>query len=440
MASQTYMTDLPAYRQPALASWRNPQSERLPYLALLMFLFIVLATGSAAKFPWNYVVKISGVILVLAYAVRSILARSSVSPEVFLYAAWIVWSTTGLIAGANQQLYRTSAGTVVQIWILLLLMAGYTNSRKVLSFNLFAFLLGAFFVWVNGLITGSFSQALESGRRATGMSMDPNGFGWLMIVATVAMAYFWMLPSRLGMFKYVLLVLGMAAAGVATILSGSRFSILGLTVFYTLWIWMCYRKEMFRRPSVLMVVVLGLALGGVGLVHLASRTVAGTRMRSTWQRLTGHTTYSGDAGRIDIYREGLAILARHPLFGVGLNNFRLHSSWGNVAHSEFLEVAADTGLPGFAIYFTIYFLMWRRAGKIAKHSQDPHAVKIAKLIRVYILVMLFIGLGATHYYSKTAWIVLGGFMGFSHALWQQIRAQSPVAGWQPGLAYEGYAA
>lgn len=399
------------------------QGERLPYLAFLIFIFIVLATGSAAKYPWNYIVKVSGIVLVLAYAIRSLMARTSLSPEVLLYLGWIMWSMTGLIAGANLTIYRVGLVTVFQIWVLLAVIAGYTNCRRVLSFNLFAFLVGSFIVWFSGVATGSFGEALVTDVRATGMSMDPNGFGWLMIVATVTMAYFWMLPSRLGPAKYVLLAMGMTGAGAATILSGSRFAIVGMTLFYLFWIWLCYRREIFKRPSVLAMVLLGLALGVSGFAYLAGRTVAGERLQKTWRRLSGQVTEGGDAGRIAIYKDALSVVGQHPVFGVGLNNYRLHSPGLTVAHSEYTEIAADTGVPGFVIYFAIYLILWRRAGKIAKHSPDPYAVKTARLMRAYLITMLLIGLGTTHYYNKTAWIIMGAFVGYSHTLWRQIRAQ-----------------
>ena len=101
---------------------------------------------------------------------------------------------------------------------------------------------------------------------------------------------------------------------------------------------------------------------------------------------------------------------------MGLNNFRLRSSVHRPAHSEYAEVAAATGLPGVVIYFAIYFLLWRRAGKVAKYSTDPSAVRIARLIRVFMLTVLFVGLGAPNYYSKPAWILLGSFIGYTYAV------------------------
>jgi len=348
---------------------------------------------------------------------------------------------TGLIAGAHPVLYRISLETVFQIWLMVVILAGYTTSRRTLSLNLLALMLGAMWVWFGGVRTGSYQSALTMGTRAKGLAaMDTNEFGWLLIVATVTMAYFWMQPTRFLLVRNTVLACLMTAAGVGIVLSGSRFSILGAIVFYFLWIWVCYRKEVLRRPSVLIVIFLALSLGGAGFIALASRTVAGKRLHKTWMRLTGQTAAGGSAGRIDIYKESVGIISSHAVFGVGLNNFRLHSSSGSVSHSEFTEIASDTGLPGFAIYFSIYLILWRRAGKIIKYSNDPAAVRISKLIRVYIMVMLFVGLGVPHYYNKIAWIMMGGFAGFTRSVWRELKVRLPHMERYPMLAYEGYAA
>ena len=440
MTNQAYtIRETYSFHGRQLPAWQE-EREKLPFLAFLVFIFIAVATGSAARFPWNYIVKISGAVLLAAFAIRWLTARIRLAPEVFLYLLWGIWSSAAMIAGANYALYVMSAGTVFQIWLLLVIIAGYTNNGRVLSFNLLAFLCGAAVVWLSGALSGSFESALEMQTRATGRSMDPNGFGWLMIVATVAMAYFWMLPTRWSMLKHATLATGMVSAAAAAVFSGSRFGILGMVLFYAVWLWFCYRGELFRRARVLLVAVLAASVGGFAFVSLIQRTTAGARLHETWLRLTGRTTTGGSAGRIEIYQEALSVIARHPLFGVGLNNFRLHSTHGAVAHSEFTEVAADTGIPGAMIYFTIYYLMWRRAGRIAKYSPDPGAVRIAKLVKAYLVVMLFIGLGAPHYYSKTAWIILGSFIGWSQAAWGKLREQIASSQWGHTRAYEGHAA
>lgn len=392
-----------------------PEAQRMSFLAIPVLAFVVLVVSSASKYPWNYIIQISGAVLAMWFLIRSITARIRLSPEVVMYLAWLLWSMTALIAGANLALYKTSAITIFKMLVLIFIVSGFTSSRKTLTLNMAAFAIGSFLLLSNGVLTGSFNVALEEGGRATGMAMNPNGFGRIMVSATAVLAYFWMMPSRFGMFKYVLVTLGMLATGMGTILSGSRFAILGLATFYLLWIWICYRKEVLRRSSVLLVVVLGLSLGSVGFVSMIGRTAAASRFEQTWRRLTGQTVSGGSAGRIQVYKEAALVIVHNPIFGVGLNNFILYSSMGNVAHSEYTEIAADTGIPGAVIYFMIYVLLWRRAGKIAKLSPDPCAVRIAKLIRVFLLVTLFLGLGAPNYYSKPTWILLASFIGYTSA-------------------------
>jgi probable O-glycosylation ligase (exosortase A-associated) len=71
--------------------------------------------------------------------------------------------------------------------------------------------------------------------------------------------------------------------------------------------------------------------------------------------------FESEEGRIEIWKRGLGYVAQHPVTGVGNSNFlvaertisaraREDNFAGKVSHNSFVEVAAETGLPGFALY------------------------------------------------------------------------------------------
>ncbi|MCX5672492.1 MAG: O-antigen ligase family protein [Planctomycetota bacterium] len=404
-----------------------PRSS-LPFTALWVGPFILLAVTLSPLEYWNWVVFGLGVLLAGAYLAYSIRARVLPNAEMILYIVWVTWALTGVFVAVSGYLFWSQWATIFQIWVLLVIISGLTFAQRLLSFNLFWFLVGAFLVGGYSFVTGEFRRAAAGGeeQRVAGLAMNANTFGWIMLLATVAMAYFWMLPTRARALKYTVLSLGMAAAGVATVLSGSRKALVGFAVFYVLWLWFCYRRDALRRP-VVMAMALGLLLVGALLtVQFAREMPVGQRFQETWDAFTGKRMGGGGLNRLELYRVAWGLLLKNPVVGVGMDNFRVYSG-GSVAHSEYAEIAADTGLVGFVLYFAIFVVLWRRCGRIIKEHPDPVAVRVAGLARALLIVVMILNLGRYNYTDKPAWIVFGSLIGYTSAVWQSWRAQQASA-------------
>src|SRR5262249_52514347 len=118
------------------------------------------------------------------------------------------------------------------------------------------------------------------------------------------------------------------------------------------WVWTS------PRPAVGMVTAF-LLLIGVGVGVFSSPTLR-ERFESSW-------TPEGSGDRAALWRTGLRAVAAHPVVGLGLGRFhpsdfsppglRVHDAAEAVkAHDQYLTVAAETGLPGAALF--VLFLLW----------------------------------------------------------------------------------
>lgn len=373
-------------------------------------------------------VKGLGILLGGAYLAYSIRARVLPNLEMIIFITWVAWALTGAFVAESGYLFWSQWATIFQIWVLLVIISGLTFAQRLLSFNLVWFLVAAFLLGGYSFVTGEFRRAATEGtvERVAGLAMNANQFGWIMLLATVAMAYFWMLPTRARALKYTVLSLGMAAAGVATVLSGSRKALIGLAVFYVLWLWFCYRRDALRRPVVMAMALGVLAVGALLMAQFAREMPVAQRFQETWDAFTGKRVGGGGMNRLDLYGIAWRLFLKSPVVGVGMDNFRLYSG-GAVAHSEYAEIAADTGLVGFVLYFAVFVVLWRRCGRIIKEHPDPLAVRVAGLARALLIVVMILNLGRYNYMDKPAWIVFGSLIGYTSAVWQSWRAQQASA-------------
>ena len=394
----------------------EPEAEKLSLFSVLVGPFIVATCSGVAYLPgWNYLIKGMGAVLAIAFVIRSLRAGVRPSTEVFLYGLWVVWCMTGVLTSVQGIVFRETWMSVFQIFVLILIISGFVDSRKALTFNLVAFFLGAAIAGTYSVITGEYQRFEVAGTEEAraGSFLGSNGFGYLMLLATVVMAYLWMLPTRFKRAKIVLLSGGIITAALFAISSGSRKAILSLGLFYISWAWFCYRKEVFRRPLVFLAALLALGVGGVKFVSMIQESPVAERFAETWAEARGRQLGGGGVDiRLTLYREAFSVFKRHPIIGAGLNQFRFHSSTGMVTHSDFMGVITNTGLLGFLLYFGIFAALWWRAGSIIKNTRDPTVEKIAQLIRVMIIVVLAMALGRSNYRTKEFWVLVASFIGW----------------------------
>ena len=415
---------------------RSP-AGRLPWYLLPVAVFVVAATSVSGVYPLNYLVKAFGVIMVVAYLLNSIIARAYPSAEVVLYVAWLAWSLVGVAVAASGAVFWSTWITCFQIWALLVVIAGFTSSRTMLSANLLAFLVGVAIVGVASMVDPTY-QFSDNPERVTGLGRDENEFGRMMVLATIVLAYFWMV-RRSGWLRYFVLLPAMAVCAWMVLRSGSRFGILSLLLFYGLWLWFYWRREASRRRYLVLPVLAGVVLGGALIFWYGAETEAVKRLGGTWAWLHGAATVGqGTAGRLEIYRMAWRVIAENPVLGVGLGNFRLAAMTTMVTHSDYTGVAAETGLVGFVLYMPIYIVLLRRGWLIARASDDPQVKYTALLIQAVCIVFLFVGIGNPNQANKVSWIFLGPFIGYSNVVWYSLRERVAKARALGAVAMRGY--
>ena len=411
-----YSPDLEEY------DWVGQQRERLPMLSFLIGFFIIVTVSLATRSGWNLAVKGIGVVLVFSSLLSLLRSRISLAPEVIIYIVWMGWSIMGLLGGANQQIFWTKWITLLQILILILIISNFTNSKITLKVTLLSFFLAAVVAGAGSFLSGEFRIENVEAERLT-WGMNPNGFGRIMVSATVCLAFFWMeWPSKF--VRYFIVIPGMVFCAFACILSASRWSILGLILTYVGWIWFSYKEEAKQNPKIIIGAMFGLLIAGLIFSYMMRDTFAMKRFTSVFSSVKEGEETGSISTRLDLYRNAMNIFFKKPIVGVGLNNYYLHHPSGKVSHSDYSEVVCGTGFPGFVLYMSIYLVLWIRTSRIIKFSYDIREVRLAGLIRTYILVLLLVGLGAPNYTQKNPWILLSAFIGYSNILWQNLSTES----------------
>ena len=216
--------------------------------------------------------------------------------------------------------------------------------------------------------------------RATGPVEDPNDLAFFLVAALPLLVA---LPAR-GRSRVVLLLLGaVLVAGAAATFSRGGGLALGCAL-----VWLVVRRGIPVRA----VVVTAAVTGAAALVFASAAQAELARALQEKSHIAGTNADT----RVLRWQAASRMLADNPVLGVGPGGFRQeYAAAGHnaeideqtpVAHNMFLEVAAELGVPGFALliaFVAIGFMASERALRRVADRREAVAVQAA-LIAVLI--------------------------------------------------------
>jgi len=247
--------------------------------------------------------------------------------------------------------------------------------------------------------------------RAAGIVGNANGFAYHLLFINYAALYFW--RRRKALWWKVFLAVPMALSIIGIVFSGSRNGLFGIATFFILFGLIAYKKKLPRNPlKLILITPVLLAVAYFAIHFITSSTFVGKRMFLTHD--------NSSMMRLQLFLDGLNMILHNPVFGVGLNNYMAHSSIGLYSHSNYIEVAANTGIVGLFFYYSIYVLLWRRLGRIKKMVRDPNLIYQVGLFKAAMLTILLQSAQTVNIRSKITWIFLAGAIGYSWAKERQL--------------------
>ncbi|GGA47556.1 O-antigen ligase family protein [Dyella nitratireducens] len=201
--------------------------------------------------------------------------------------------------------------------------------------------------------------------------------------------------GRRGLGIAFLLLLG------PVMLSGSRAAWICFGLVTLVFLWREAGSPLRFITACALVAAISLVAGGIAW---KTSTRFDTRMQRTLQVLGGNEQDLNEAmtGRLDIWRHSMAMIAAHPVTGVGVRDFRYAypqfapandhfltaESCGEGAgachpHQVVLEILTETGGVGLLLWLTGMVIAWRairHAGKAGKAAAFPVTVSLAVML------------------------------------------------------------
>jgi O-antigen ligase len=352
----------------------------------------------APGFRLPLVLAIGGLLLAV---VGGTIVRGFTSPIAIAFILLTLWFIFGVPFGSYPSgSLRFILNAWSKNWALFLMVVSLVSTRRQCSRMVVALAIGSTLAALGALATGTTDVQREAERLALeGSSLnDPNTLGMTLLVGlpmwmTVIADRSRYLTTRLAALLCTLPIL------VAIPLTGSRGTLVGAFV-----VGLFLFKDLSMRGKAALIVVVSTIL-----------ILAGTFLTSTLLDRYSMVTDPDQIGetastesRVYLFKQGLRLIARNPITGVGVGMFAVaendlsveqgltHGTW-HTCHNMFMQVASETGLPALVLYLMVLWSIWKKLGVLERIRLEdhPHAREIVRLafwLRVAFLAFCSCGL------------------------------------------------
>jgi len=171
-----------------------------------------------------------------------------------------------------------------------------------------------------------------------GMFQNPNDLA-LHLVTMVPLAAALVFSSRNVFGRLLYISVGLAMIG-GIVVTFSRGGFLGLAISTAVMV-----AKLTRGRKLIFALVVVVILGG-----LLAATPGAYRGRLSL------TDDMSATNRQDDLKRSIFLTLRHPIFGLGMNNFKLFSNQGLATHNAYTQVSSELGIPA-AIFYVLFLVV-----------------------------------------------------------------------------------
>jgi O-antigen ligase len=205
-------------------------------------------------------------------------------------------------------------------------------------------------------------------------------------------------------YKKFFLVLVLILASTTLLLTGTRSTMLSLLLEIIIFTFFYFKIHSFKKSSfipILLVIIPIMVSVFIANQILKTREIKDQRYESVTNRLkqiqVTQVTDASETMRLFFWKNAIKITQQHPIFGVGLGNYKVESIpyekefldddlLSVHPHNDFLEIFSETGIVNGIVYFSIFILVFFVNLK-SIFSNSEKEKKTISLITLLILIV-----------------------------------------------------
>jgi O-antigen ligase len=334
-----------------------------------------------------------------------------------------ILSLSSIIWAVDQSIALSSVKTVFQLFLLFILVFLSIKTKEDITMCIKSFFLGGLVMSLYSFVHYGLTNilvALRLGNRLGGDINQENIFGYLSALTAIIAIYY---AIQIRQIRYLILSL---LPIVFVITSGSRRGVM-ILLFGILTI--IFMRSISSKSKIK--IYLKVLLAVLVILFLLEQVIY-LDVFSRLESIVHFITFDGDIGnslnvRYKMIVFGFELFKAHPLFGVGINQYR---SWFNLAygayrpaHNGYIQTLADMGLVGFMLYYGMFLIVLMKLWSLIKKNKEYFGLET--ILIVMICLHLLSDLATNSFYDKITYIILGlafGFVEITNSVKQNLKS------------------
>lgn len=366
--------------------------RKITYWLAVILIFIVPWEDSLSVSTLGSLARVMGLVVAVFWVATILLEGRFRKPHLFhvLVLLFFLWNFVSLFWSLDIESTIQRIKTYSQIFLLMLIFWEVFQKPDNLMAGLQAYIYGAYVLIASTIynyINGTVAVAYEGRYSATGVNAVDLTMILMMGLPIAMQLFFAAGQENKGRILKLINLAYIPSSIFAIILTGSRTSLIAIIPF-GIYLFATQQIKFDRKILVFGILLISLLV----LLPFIPQTVI-TRLGTV-----GASIEAGDlGGRGDLWREGIAAFAQHPILGVG--GGAINYAIGAAVHNTFISVATETGLIGFVLFLSILGLVVYKVSRLPRRTSE---------LWLAIFMTWAIGvLSLSWEFRKVTWIILG---------------------------------
>lgn len=313
---------------------------------------------------------------------------------IFSFLLFVLMCTFSYFIALNPSLVLSKVTTLMQLFLLLITMVNYITSRckllKLMKFYVWAGFIASLYV----LMSSDFSVVQRFGRSIG----NQNSVG-IIISLSIIFGLYLMLNSRYKLFLFQLPFMLSVV-----LLTGSRKALIFLVFNCMIVLYAKSGASLLNKIKIFLIIGC-LLIAGYFLVFKVPifYEIIGQRIENVLE-FSSETGTEEDSinNRADMIFQGLKFFQESPIYGYGIDNFRVLYSkipGGGMtySHNNFIELLVGVGLFGTVIYYLCYFSVIAELLFGKCNLEDKHLKSVFLFV---VISYFFMGMAMVNYDGK----------------------------------------
>ncbi len=371
-------------------------------------LLFYMAWFQAAFFHINHLLLLLGFLTIFPILIHMYINKVNILKmfpiEIML---WFIFGLVVLFVSffnaPDQQLHMSSMFTYFQFLLLTWAVFYIIFNERKIDFFLDTFILLALLSAFTAIII---SHDFGGGRISMGPNNNPNSLGLTMVFAIGFLLFKLNSDSLISVILSFIIILFLTYV---VILTGSRKSLLSVIIVIIFWFIMVLFSNFKNANTITKMKHIFLVIILLFTINLFSNyffkdSIIFTRLTRLFQE--------GDKIRSDMYSEALIIFKQYPLFGAGMQQYRVLSKYQTYSHSTYAELLSNTGLIGSIIYSATFISLGLKYVKKSFFNNYNHKEMLEfRMFLIMLLIVIFLGFSIIHFYDLISFVFFGIMIG-----------------------------